>query len=105
MSVCVPSDPAEDKHLRQHHLQTMPCKSAEQVEPPAISEFGWEIIEGVLTPARGVSRYAPQQLMDVGTCVYSSQSAKSRNNPTCVDYHVYLVLLSVYGAKQLHEED
>ena len=81
-----PTDPALDEHIKRAHLQTMLWKAADEVQPPyvSISEFGWDVIDGVPTPRTGVSQCAPTQLMKVVACACSRQSVCSRKNCSCV---------------------
>jgi len=75
-----PTDLALNEHIKRAHLQTMLWKAADKDEPPVvnITEFGWDVIEGVPTSRTGVSQCAPPQPMKFVACERSGQSACAR---------------------------
>ena len=80
-----PTDPAADAHINRAHLQTILWKAADQSAPPDvdITNYGWEMVDGVPSPQTGVSEFAPPELMKVVACGCSSQTACSRSTCSC----------------------
>ena len=79
------NDLALNEHIKRAHLQNMLWKAADKDEPAvvSISEFGWDVIEGVPTPRTGASQCAPPELMKFVACECSGQSACARKKCSC----------------------
>jgi len=57
-------------HVRRAHLQMMLWKAADQQAPPCvdITQFGWELNDGIPSPVVDIGPPAPQGLIDVISC-------------------------------------
>jgi hypothetical protein len=62
-------------HIQRAHLQTILAKSADLLAPPElnITEYGWEIKDGVPVPETANQPPGPQALMDVVRCSCKSE--------------------------------
>jgi hypothetical protein len=80
-----PTDPALNENIMRAHLQTMLWKASDQLEPPDvnISDFGWDIVNGIPNPRTGVSKVAPPELMKVVACSCRAQNACSKKTCSC----------------------
>ena len=80
-----PTDDALKELIKCAHLQTMIWKAADQPRPPdiTITDFGWDIVDGIPNPRSGVSEVAPADLMKVIACGCSTQTPCSRGTCSC----------------------
>ena len=68
------------QHALRAHLQIMLWEAAEQQAPPAvsanISDFGWEVQNGIPVPVMATGEPAPPELVDVIRCQCRAEGKK-----------------------------
>lgn len=71
-------------HVRRAHLQMILWKAADQQSPPQldITQFGWEMKDGILSPSFDTGPAAPPGLIDVISCGCKS-GGKSCSTERC----------------------
>ena len=86
------------QHALRAHLQIMLWKAADQQAPPAVSatitDFGWEVRNGIPVPVMASSDPAPPELVDVIRCLCRAEGKKCstvscschREHLTCTSY-------------------
>ena len=81
-----PTDEALAQHLLRSHIQVMIWKSAlDEMPPPpeSITDWGWEIKDGIPIPVIGIDQVAPPDLLKTVACGCKSESPCSRHNCSC----------------------